>query len=62
MNYFVFNYNHDEQYVFIKIAKYHIEFEKIHSFEDGNGRTGKLLLNYKLLKKQLTTSCNIKRR
>ncbi len=53
MNYFVYNYNNEEQDIFYKIAKYHIEFEKIHPFEDGNGRTGRLLLNYELLKNDL---------
>ena len=53
MNYFVYNYNHDEEDIFTKIARYHIEFEKIHPFEDGNGRTGRLLLNYELLKKDI---------
>ena len=38
MNYFVYNYNHDEQELFTKIARYHIEFERIHLFEDRNGR------------------------
>lgn len=53
MNYFVYNYNHDEQDIFTKIAKYHIELEKIHPFEDGNGRTGRLLINYELLKNNI---------
>ena len=53
MNYFVYNYNNDIQEIFDKIAKYHIEFEKIHPFEDGNGRTGRILLNYELLKNNL---------
>ncbi len=53
MNYFVYNYNNDKQDIFTKIAKYHIEFESIHPFEDGNGRTGRLLINYELLKNNL---------
>ena len=53
MMYYIYNYNHDEQDIFNKIARYHIEFEKILPFEDGNGRTGRLLINYELLKNDL---------
>lgn len=53
MNYFIYNYNNENTDIFYKIAKYHIEFEKIHPFEDGNGRTGRLLLNYELLKNDI---------
>lgn len=31
------------------IAEAHIAFERIHPFADGNGRTGRMLLNYSLL-------------
>ena len=53
MMYYIYNYNNDEQDIFNKVARYHIEFEKIHPFEDGNGRTGRLLINYELIKNNL---------
>ena len=53
MMYYIYNYKNYEQDIFTKIAKYHIDFQKIHPFEDGNGRTGRLLINYELLKNNL---------
>ena len=57
MMYFIDNYNHfliqSKEDIFKKIAYFHIEFEHIHPYEDGNGRTGRLLINYELLKNNL---------
>lgn len=54
MMYFIYNYNHDENTdIFYKIANYHLEFESIHPFEDGNGRTGRILINFELLKNNI---------
>jgi len=35
------------------VALFHLEFESIHPFIDGNGRTGRLLLNFELIKNGL---------
>ena len=33
-----------------RIARFHLEFEGIHPFIDGNGRTGRLILNFELIR------------
>lgn len=36
--------------LFYREAKFHIRFERIHPFNDGNGRTGRIILNQHLLR------------
>jgi hypothetical protein len=39
-----------ETNIITKLALFHIEFEACHPFIDGNGRTGRLLVNFELMK------------
>ena len=43
-------YKNSKEDIVTKLARFHIEFEDIHPFIDGNGRTGRLLINLELMK------------
>lgn len=42
-------YNHDKSIEFEDILNFHVQFERIHPFQDGNGRVGRLLLFWQCL-------------
>ena len=51
MNDLLFFYENTTVHPVIAACAFHALFENIHPFRDGNGRTGRTLLNYMLLKK-----------
>lgn len=53
MEQLVIDYRNSADDVITAVSVLHLEFESIHPFIDGNGRTGRLLLNFELMKSGL---------
>ena len=50
LNKLIENFHSSNEDIIKKVAIFHADFEKIHPFPDGNGRTGRLLMNFELMK------------
>lgn len=46
----LYEYRNDDREIHEKIADFHIKYERIHPFSDGNGRSGRVLVEKELLK------------
>lgn len=47
------NYHHKELHALKDLAEFHAKFEKIHPFQDGNGRVGRMILFKECLRNQV---------
>ena len=50
MEQLLYDYNNSTEHIIPRLARFHIEFEAIHPFIDGNGRTGRMIVNLELMK------------
>lgn len=50
MEQLMLRYVESTEHIVTRLARFHIEFEGIHPFIDGNGRTGRLVVNLELMK------------
>lgn len=48
----MFAFENSSQHPLIRASAFHVVFEAIHPFRDGNGRCGRTILNYMLLKQR----------